>query len=105
MPTLLRQSGIIDNPRFDRAVALDLRQHHLAYLGQNTFVRPAPFTHKMQKRLMLGGHPRRGGHGCDRLDALALTPQHQPGAIVAKRLLPILVADHPRELLDVARKP
>jgi hypothetical protein len=36
-----------------------------------------PFTDKMPKRLMLGSHPRRGRHRRDRLDALALTSQHQ----------------------------
>src|ERR1700688_916961 len=105
MPSLLWQSGIVDNPRFDRAVTLDLRQNHLAHLGQNTLVGPAPFTNKMQKRLMLGGYPRRGRHGCDRLDALAPTSQHQPGTIIAKLLFAVLVPDHARKPLDICRKP
>ena len=43
----------------------------------NAAWRSTPFTDKMPKRLMLGSHPRRGRHRRDRLDALALTSQHQ----------------------------
>src|SRR5882757_7524727 len=38
MPALLWQASIVDNPRFDRAVTLDLRQNHLSDLGQNLLV-------------------------------------------------------------------
>src|SRR6478735_6391672 len=105
MPPLLWQSGIIDDPRLDRAVTLDLGQNHLAHLGQNPLVRPASFTDKMQKRLMLGGYPRRCRRSRDRLDALALTSQHQPSAIIAKWPLSVLVPDHARKSLDILRKP
>src|SRR6266481_5223986 len=105
MPALLRQTSIVDNPRFDRAVSLDLRQNHLAHLGQNLLVRPPSLTDKMQQRLVLGGHPRRRRHGGDRFDALALTWQHQPGAIITKRLFSVLVPNHARKPLDIRRKP
>ena len=57
VPPLLCKAGIINDPSLDRAVALQLRQHHLAHLGQNVLVRPGRLTDKMQQRLMLCRRP------------------------------------------------
>src|SRR5258705_5386341 len=48
MLALFGQAGVVDNPGFDRPVTLDLRQHHLAYLGQHLLVRPPRPPDKMQ---------------------------------------------------------
>ena len=41
MLALLGESGVVDDPRLDRPVLLDRRQHQLAHLGQHLLVRPA----------------------------------------------------------------
>jgi hypothetical protein len=33
VPTVLWEAGIVDNPRFNRSMPLDLRQYQLAHLG------------------------------------------------------------------------
>ncbi len=104
MPALLRKAGIIDDPGLDRPLPLDLRQHHLAYLGQNRLVRPMSLAHKMQKRLVLRRHPRRRRYCRQRLHALALTRHHQPGAIVPQRLRTIRVPNHAHKPLDILSK-
>src|SRR6185437_10584676 len=38
--SLLGKTGVIDDPRFDRSMALYRRQYHLTHFGQNTLVRP-----------------------------------------------------------------
>jgi hypothetical protein len=80
---------------------LDLRQHHLAHLGQNLVVRPMALAHKMQKRLMLGRHPRRRRHRRQRLHALALAWHDQSGAIVPQRLRAVRMADYADKPLDI----
>jgi hypothetical protein len=37
---LLGERRVIDNPDLDRAVTLDLRDHHLTHPGQHLLVRP-----------------------------------------------------------------
>src|SRR3979490_1103140 len=44
MFTLFGQTGVVDNPGFDRPVSLNLRLHHLAHLGQHLLVRPPRST-------------------------------------------------------------
>jgi hypothetical protein len=61
---------------------LDLRQDHLADLGQDQLIRPATFANKMQQRLVLRAYPRRRSQRCHRLHALALPGHHQPNAII-----------------------
>jgi len=55
----------------------------------------------MQQRLVFG----RGAGGCGqrghRLDALALTGQQQPGAVVVQRFRPVGMADDADQLVDV----
>ena len=105
MPPLLGKASVVDNPGFDRPVTLDLRQHHLAYLGQHSLVRPRRIANKMQQRLVLRRRSLRCRHRRHRLDALALARQHQANAIVTQRPHPIRMADHARKSLDIARKP
>ncbi len=40
MLALFGKAGVVDDPRFDRAVALDRRQDRLSDLGQHLLVRP-----------------------------------------------------------------
>ena len=53
VPPLLGKARVVDDPRLDRPMALDRRQHHLAYFGQDSLVRPSRLADKMQQRLML----------------------------------------------------
>ncbi len=46
---LLGKAGVVDDPRLDRSMALDLRQNQLADLAQDLLVRPAPFADEVQK--------------------------------------------------------
>src|ERR1700716_21770 len=102
---LLGERCIIDNPRFDRPVTLDHRQHHLAYLGQHPRVRPWRVGNEMQQLLMLhrsSGRRRDRGH---RLYALAALRRQKPRAIISQRRRSIRVPDYPRQPLDIHRKP
>jgi hypothetical protein len=58
----------------------------------------------MQQRLMLRRRPRRRRHRRQRLHALARARHHEAGAVIAQRIDPIGMADHARQMLDVARK-
>jgi hypothetical protein len=40
--------GVVDDPRIDRPMALDCRQHHPAYFGQDSLVRPRRLADEMQ---------------------------------------------------------
>jgi hypothetical protein len=40
--SLLGKTGVIDDPRFDRSMALYRRQYHLTDFGQNTLVKMRP---------------------------------------------------------------
>ena len=105
MPSLFGKSRVIDDPRLDRPVPFNLRQHYLAHLAQHRFVRPRANTNKMQQRLVLRRYPRRSRLGCHRLDALAFARQYQPGAIIAQRSNPIRMPDHACQSFDIRRKP
>ena len=105
VPALLRKAGIVDDPRLDRAVPLDLRQRPLAHLGQNLLVRPGRLPDKMQKRLMLRRRPLGRRDRRHRLHTLALARHHQPDAIVPQRTRPISVTDHARKRRHVPCKP
>src|SRR5262249_18915117 len=63
------------------------------------------FADKMQQRLMLGCGPFWRRDRCHRLHAFALARHHQTQAIIAKRLGPVRMPDHPREPLYIGRNP
>ena len=105
MPSLLGKARVVDDPGRDRAVPLNLRQHHLAHLGQYPLVQPTAQADKMQQRLMLGRHPRRSRHRRQRFDALAFARHHQAHAIVPQWTLSISVADYTHKPLDIRVKP
>src|ERR1700674_2708615 len=105
MPSLLGKARVVDDPGRDRSMTLDLRQHHLANLGQNRLVRPSPLADKMQQRLMLCRSSPRRRDRSHRLNALALTRHHQAPAIVAQWPSPIRMPDHAHKTLDIVRKP
>ena len=102
---LLGKARVVDNPRHDRAVALDLRHNQLAHFGQYFLIRPSRDTDEMQQRLVLRRRPPRRRLRRHRLNALALARQHQPRAIIAQRSAPIGVTNHPRQFLNVSTKP
>jgi hypothetical protein len=49
MLQFLGKACIVDDPCFDRPVALHLRQHQFPYLGQDFLVRPLSLADKMQQ--------------------------------------------------------
>src|SRR6202021_948253 len=53
MPPLLGKARVVDDPRLNRAVTLDPRQHHLSHLPQPLRVGPTYLADKMQQELML----------------------------------------------------
>jgi hypothetical protein len=59
---------------------------------------------KMQQRLVLRRRSLRCRHRRHRLDALALTRQHQTRAIVSQRTGSIRMANHAHKPLDIRRK-
>src|SRR5437762_8360378 len=105
MLALLRERRVVDDPGLDRPVFLDRRQHHLAHLGQHLLIRPGRDADKMQQRLMLRRRPRWSCPRRHRFDALALTRQHQTGAIIAQRPSPVRVANDARKPFNIGRKP
>jgi hypothetical protein len=76
MPSFLWETGIVDDPGFDRSVPLNARQHHLSNLAQNGFIRPGRLANEMKKRLMLARRSRRRRHRRQRFYALAICRQH-----------------------------
>src|ERR1017187_923135 len=105
VPPLLGKAGVVDDPCFDRPVTLDLRQHHLAYLGQHLLVRPRGVADKMQERLVLRRRPLGRRHRRHRLDALALARQHQANAIISKWPCSVSMTNYAHHPLDIPRKP
>ena len=105
MPPLLGKARVVDDPCRDRAVPLDLRQNHLAHLGQHPLVRPPACAHEMQQRLMLGRHPRRSRDRRHRLHAFPFARHHQARAIIPQRTFPIPVADYAHKPLDISIEP
>jgi hypothetical protein len=102
---LLRKAGVVDDPRFNRPLTLDRRQHHLAHLGQNPRVRPGRVADEMQQRLMLRCRPPRRGNRRHRLNALALARHDQAEAIISQRAGTVCVTNHAHKPLDITRKP
>ena len=105
MPPLLGKPGVVDDPGFNRPVTFDLRQHHLAHLGQHSLVRPTRIADKMQERLVLRRRSLWCRHRSHRLYALALARQHQANAIVTQRSSTIRMANHAHQPLDISHKP
>src|SRR5213592_2363438 len=104
MLPFLGKARVIDDPRFDRAVAFQLRQHQFPHLRENLLVRPSSVADKMQQRLMLGCGPLWRCDRCHRLHAFALARHHQTQAIIAKRLGPVRMPDHARKPRHIGRK-
>lgn len=73
--SLLGETRVIDDPRFDRSMAFYRRQHHLTDFSQNTLIRPRRLADEVQQRLMLCRRPIRCRYRCHRLNALTL-PRH-----------------------------
>src|SRR5215467_6132437 len=102
--SFLRKAGVVDDPGFDRAMALDLGQHHLAHLRQDRVVRPCPLPNKMQQRLMLRRRPLRRRDRRHWLHALAPARCHRPSAVVLQGARPIRVTNHFHKTLDILHK-
>src|ERR1700724_197071 len=68
---LFGDAGVVDNPRRDRSVTLNLWQYQLANFGQDHLVRPRSLADKMQQGLMLCARSIRRRDGRHRLNALA----------------------------------
>src|SRR4029453_6379302 len=86
-------------------MTLDLGQYHLAHLGQDLPVRPAPLANEVQQRLMLRRRPLRRSDRRHRFHALALAGQHQAQAVIPQRLGPVRMADNAHKPFDISRKP
>ena len=104
MGSVFGKGSVVDDPGLNRAVPLDLGQHHLAHLGQHHLVRPRAFRHEMQQRLVLGADTLRRRRCCDRLNALPFAGQKQTRAIVAHRPDPGRMPDHFRKPIEIARE-
>jgi hypothetical protein len=104
VPSLFGKARIVDDPGLDRPVALDRRQHQLADLGQHRDVRPRRVANEMKQRLVLRGDLRGCRHRRHGFDALALDRHQQPQTVIMHRLLPIGVAQHTSECLDIRGK-
>src|SRR5262249_29600484 len=101
MLPFLGKARVVDDPRFDRPVAFQLWQHQFPPLRETLLVGPSSLADKMQQRLMLGCGPFWRRDRCHRLHAFALARHHQTQAIIAKRLGPVRMPDHPREPLHI----
>jgi len=102
--SLLGEGGVVDDPRFDRPVTFNRRQHLLPHLGQNLLIRPCGLADEMQKRLMLRSRPLRSRNRRHRFHALALARHHQAHAIIPQRAGSVRVAKHAHQPLDITRK-
>src|ERR1051326_5412098 len=94
----------VGNPQRYRHLVVVLLAEVAAILPRNADPH-APPPGKKQERRDLGGYPRGRRHRRNRLNALALTGEYQPRAIVPKRLRSILVPNHAHKALDIRGKP
>ena len=104
MPAFLGKAGIINDPRYDRSVLLHRWQDLLAHIIQQCLVTPGRLGHQMVQGLPRGLHivrPESRGH---RLDALSLTGQQQPFAVVLQRRVSIFVSRGGRQALYICRE-
>src|SRR5215813_1533805 len=104
VPPLLGKTGVIDDPGFDRPDALDHQQHQFAHLIEHGRIRPRRIADKMKQRLVFGSDLRWGRYRRHRFDARALDRHQQPQAVIMHRLLPIGMAQHRTERLDIGGK-
>jgi hypothetical protein len=68
----LGKTSVVDDPRFDRSVALNCRQDHFSHFRQYLLVRPGRLANEMQQRLVLRCRRVRRRYRRHRLDAFAL---------------------------------
>jgi hypothetical protein len=101
MPALLGKPRIVDDPRRDRSVPLNRRQHQVTHFPQHPLIRPRRVADKVQQRLMLRRHPSRRRHRRHRLDALPLPRQQKPKAVIPQRRRPVGVTERPHQTLDI----
>jgi hypothetical protein len=101
----LRDSGVVDDPRRHRAMALQGREHRLPGHAQHGPVVPAGVRNEVMHRLMAGPDMARIDPRGHRLDALPLPRQTQPGNVVPQRTMPILVTQGGGETLNVCTEP
>jgi hypothetical protein len=102
---LLRKTRVVDDPGPDRPPGLDGRQRPVADRRQQRFIAPRCIGHEVMHRLMERSHPPRIDPRRHRLDALAISRQHQTHAIGPQRRRPIGVPCRYRQPLDKCSKP
>ena len=104
MGPVLGKARVVEDPGLDWPVPLDLRQHHVAHLGQHHLVRPHALRHEMQQRLVLRPHTLRRRRRRDRLDTLAFAWKQQARAVVAHRPDAARMPHHACKLVEIVRK-
>src|SRR5579871_809328 len=97
MLPLLGKTRVINDPRLDRSVAFDRRQHKLPHLAQDLFIAPRCDPDKIQQRLVLRRCPRRSRPGRHRLHTLALARKDQAYAIITQWPDPVRAPDDTRK--------
>ena len=104
MPTLLGKARIVNDPRLERPVPFNRRQHARADNVQDGLIAPVGLGDEVMQRLMGRLNALRGDAGGHRLDTLALAGQQQPRAVGVHRFAPIGMAEHPRNRSQIPGK-
>ncbi len=102
---LLRDAGVVDDQRPDRAAPLDDGQDTGAHRREAPLIGPFGLRHEVMQRLMRRLHAPRLHARRHRLDALAIARQQQSRAIRSERRRAIGMAQRRRDRLDIGDKP
>src|SRR5918996_431893 len=86
-------------------VSVHGRQHRLAGDAQDGAVVPGGVGDEVMHRLMAGAHVAGINAGGHRFDALPFPRQTEPGDIVPKRTMPVLVPEGGGETFNIRVKP
>jgi hypothetical protein len=104
MRALFGEAGVVDHPRPDGRVSLELGQRVIARHGQHLTRLPRRVRHEVMQRLVRPTHVagvQLGRHG---LDTLAFPRQQQPGEIRLQRRATIRMPHCLGETIDKAVK-
>ena len=101
MPAALEQGRVIDDPVLDGAALLQRRHDPAEHPRAHRAILPTGFADEMLDRLVAARDVPAFQALGDRLHALALTGQQQPGQIIAQPAPPRIVAHNRAQILDI----
>jgi hypothetical protein len=105
MPTLLGNSGVINDPASRHSVPLHGVDNIVPGQPEHTGIIPIRFRNKMMHRLVPRTDVTRIDQSSHRLYALPIARQQQTGKVRLERLVPVSVGNGSRNLINIPLKP